>query len=162
MTKNWDDFVQAVGARESSNNYRAKNQFGYLGRFQFGKARLKDMGLVSKQNAWLFGLSESLFLNSPGLQNAVFATHVARHRAIVVKRYAGHIGQTVDGVLLTLSGIIACFHLLGEGGFRDFVRGKNKKDGNGTSAKDYLTKFAGYEIPSDLPVHHGSAFMQFV
>ena len=30
-------FLDDIGFRESSNNYKAVNQFGYLGKYQFGR-----------------------------------------------------------------------------------------------------------------------------
>ena len=33
--KNHNKFLDDIGFRESSNNYKAVNQFGYLGRYQF-------------------------------------------------------------------------------------------------------------------------------
>ena len=41
--KNHDAFLEAMGKRESSNNYRAVNRFGYMGKYQFGKSTLKTL-----------------------------------------------------------------------------------------------------------------------
>ena len=52
-------FLEAMGKRESSNNYRAVNRFGYMGKYQFGKSTLKTLKIkVSKEE----------FLNNPDLQ----------------------------------------------------------------------------------------------
>ena len=40
--KNHDKFLDDIGFRESSNNYKAVNQFGYLGKYQFGRRTLKS------------------------------------------------------------------------------------------------------------------------
>ena len=122
---NWEDFINAIGKRESSNNYAAKNQFGYLGRFQFGKLRLCDLGLTDGKR-WLFDLTDTKFLENPKLQDAVFDTHVAKHRKRILKKYSEYLGATVHDVELTLSGVIACFHLLGEGGFKKFLASKEQ------------------------------------
>lgn len=41
----------ALGKRESSNNYSAINQFGYLGKYQFGAAALIDLGYLTKDTS---------------------------------------------------------------------------------------------------------------
>ena len=38
------EFAYLIGERESNNNYQAKNSFGFLGAYQFGMARLCDLG----------------------------------------------------------------------------------------------------------------------
>ena len=43
-------FLEAIGHRESSNNYSVVNEFGYMGRYQFGRATLKGLGIdVTKE-----------------------------------------------------------------------------------------------------------------
>ena len=37
VIKNHSSFLDAIGHRESTNNYKAVNQFGYLGKYQFGR-----------------------------------------------------------------------------------------------------------------------------
>ena len=41
ITKTQNDFLDALGHRESGNRYDVINKFGYLGKYQFGKATLK-------------------------------------------------------------------------------------------------------------------------
>lgn len=149
-------FREAVGFRESSNNYKAKNQYGYLGKYQFGLARLCDLGLCirkpgtrgysNNQFKWGFGFNENMFLNNPTLQNEVFDVHIRKHRARVLSAYKSHLNKTINGVKVTLSGAIGCFHLLGEGGFRNFISGKDTADANGTKASHYIKLFQGYTI----------------
>ena len=42
--KTFSAFKYAIGYKESTNNYKAVNRFGYLGRYQFGKIALQDIG----------------------------------------------------------------------------------------------------------------------
>jgi hypothetical protein len=44
----WEGFKNAVGEQESGNNYGRTNVANYLGRWQFGEARLADMGWYSE------------------------------------------------------------------------------------------------------------------
>ena len=50
VVKNYGSFLNAVGHRESTNNYKAVNQFGYLGKYQFGRKTLNAIGLDSVSN----------------------------------------------------------------------------------------------------------------
>ena len=52
-------FLEAIGHRESTNNYSVVNEFGYMGRYQFGRSTLKGLGInVTKEE----------FINDPKLQ----------------------------------------------------------------------------------------------
>jgi hypothetical protein len=161
LTKSWAEFVQALGKRESGNRYHIKNKLCYLGRFQFGLARLADLGLCKRKPGtkghgnssfqWTAPYSESVFLASHDLQDRVCDVHVAEHRAAVISRHSSDIGKVIGGVELTLSGAVACCHLLGPGGLSQFIRGEDGADANGTTASDYVKLFAHYDIPTDLP-----------
>jgi hypothetical protein len=161
--RSWDAFVLAIAMRESSDDYTAKNRYCYLGRYQFGLARLTDLGLceripgtegwANKYFRWKSEkeCDEAKFLASPDLQDRAFDLHVGMHSRLVLKKYQGRLGHKVRGVRLTHSGIIACIHLLGHGGFQHFLAGEDASDANGTKASDYLEDFAGYDIPDNLP-----------
>ena len=61
---------------ESSDNYSAKNKYGYLGRYQMGPSALQDAGFKDKNGNWTklaksYGVtSEKTFLNNKEAQNA--------------------------------------------------------------------------------------------
>ena len=45
-----DNFLSAIGFRESGNRYDITNTFGYMGKYQFGRSTLKGLGYkVSKK-----------------------------------------------------------------------------------------------------------------
>ena len=56
VKKGHKEFLDAIGHRESGNRYDIVNSYGYLGRYQFGKATLKGLG---------FKVTKDEFLNSP-------------------------------------------------------------------------------------------------
>lgn len=161
MTKTYKDFVKDLGARESGGDYRIVNEFGYLGKYQFGLARLTDFGLClrkpgtkgfgNKSFVWKPPYSQDWFLASPEIQDLVFDLHVGHYKRVLEQRYIMTLGKTYLGTLVTLSGAVACCHLLGVGGFQMFARGINSTDEYGTSAKDYIAKFGGYKIDENLP-----------
>ena len=129
-------FLEAIGHRESSNNYLVVNEFGYMGRYQFGRATLKGLGInVTKEE----------FINNPKLQEK--AMHMLlSHNKKKLKRYIKkYEGQIIHGVLITESGVLAAAHLAGQGNVRKFLKnGFVFKDGNGTKMTSYMKQFGGY------------------
>lgn len=147
--RSYDAFKNDLGQRESSNNYAAKNKWGFLGRWQFGKPRLCDLGLLAKTRQrgfmWIHGLTEEAFLGNRHLQDAVFDAHVARLRGVALAYFKPHLER------LTMSGAIAVMHIQGPGGLRALLAGEDRADALGTPASEYLGLFSGYNIPSTLP-----------
>lgn len=154
---NYNDFRDAIGLKESTNDYSCINQLGYLGRYQFGMARLTDFGLASRipgttgyanhEFQWVPPFSRQGFLDSKQLQDAVFDNHVVNLMGSVNRTCGPEVGKDINGVTLTLSGALACCHLLGIGGLLDFVRRDTvDKDGDGTTAVQYIQEFGGYTI----------------
>ena len=62
LGKSYVGFKEALAFKESRGDYKTINEYGYLGKYQFGKGTLK-----------LVGIYDSIgFLNSPALQEPVF------------------------------------------------------------------------------------------
>ena len=129
-------FLEAIGHRESSNNYSVINEFGYMGRYQFGRATLKGLGIdVTKEE----------FISDHRLQER--AMHMLlSHNQKKLKRYIKkYEGQIIHGILVTESGILAAAHLAGQGTRRKFLKnGFVFEDGNGTKMTSYMKQFGGY------------------
>ena len=131
-------FLTALGHQESGNNYFAVNQFGYMGKYQFGKATLRTLKIkVSKEE----------FLNDPELQE------IAMHKLLQYnqKKLQNYIdkfdGQIVHGILVTESGLLAAAHLGGQGSVKKWFRtGKARQDGNGVKITSYMKRFSGYKL----------------
>ena len=132
-----DLFLNAIGHYESSNRYDIVNRFGYMGKYQFGRKTLKNLGYdVSKQE----------FLNSPYLQEKAMLDLLSHNKKILQKYIDYWDGKEINDVVITESGILAAAHLAGPGNVKRFLReGKEFKDGNGTKLTRYLTHFSGYE-----------------
>ena len=61
-----------------------------------------------------------------------------------IKKY---VGETVNGIYITESGILAAAHLGGAGNVRKFFRkGYEFEDGNGTKMTSYMVRFADYNL----------------
>ena len=156
LEKPYADFVTAMRQRESGGNYRAKNAYGFLGAYQFGMMRLCDFGLTErvpehpKTFRWVLPFSEAGFLTSTRLQDRIFALHVFSLVSSIRRTMPQELGREFGGIRLTLSGAVACCHLLGMGGLRAFIEGKDNADALGTRASDYITLFANYQMPKEV------------
>ena len=131
-------FLNAVGMRESSNRYTVVNKWGYMGKYQFGKRTLKNLG---------YDVSRKEFLNSPHLQEMAMLDLLLHNKKILQSYIDAHEGEIIHGTEITESGILAAAHLGGPGNVkRYFKKGKQFKDGNGTKLTSYLTQFSGYKL----------------
>jgi len=131
-------YLEALGNFESGNSYTKVNRFGYMGRYQFGKATLKAVDI---------NVSRKTFLNDPDLQEeAMQRLMLSNYKTLkrYIKKYEGKVHH---GVLVTKSGILAAAHLGGAGNVRRWFRnGKNFADGNGTKITSYMKIFQGYQL----------------
>jgi hypothetical protein len=139
VVKNHNKFLDDVGFRESSNNYKAVNQFGYLGKYQFGRNTLNAIGFDS--------VSNYEFLSNPSIQEEAMLTLLKKNKHTLRREIKKYVGQTINGIYITESGILAAAHLGGAGNVRKFFRkGYEFKDGNGTKMTSYMIRFAGYDL----------------
>ena len=84
----------------------------------------------------------------PELQRKALESLIKVNMALL-KDYEQYIGQTINGVLVTRSGMIAGAHLGGAKSVRLFLTsgGKlDKKDTLGTAVSNYMKKFSFYDI----------------
>ena len=131
-------FLNAVGMRESSNRYDVVNGWGYMGKYQFGKRTLKNLG---------YDISKKEFLNSPHIQEMAMLDLLSHNKKILQSYINQYSGVIVNGTKITESGILAAAHLAGPGNVkRYFKKGKQFKDGNGTKLTSYLINFSGYKL----------------
>jgi hypothetical protein len=132
------DFLQAIGHKESGNNYNVVNTYGYMGKYQFGASTLKGLG---------FKVTKEEFLNNPALQEEAMQALLEHNRKKLKRQIEKYCGETIHGVYITESGILAAAHLAGQGNVKKFFRkGYEFKDGYGTSMTSYMEKFSGYQL----------------
>ena len=137
-------FKEAMAFKESGGDYFVVNDFGYMGKYQFGLETLKLMGVYSQQK----------FLNSPKLQEEVFYINLKRNKWILRKDIKRSTGRTINNIMVTESGILAAAHLAGAGNVKKYLRSKgqlNIEDAYGTSLSDYLRDFSGYDMSKIIP-----------
>ena len=137
--RNHNKFLDEVGFRESSNNYKAVNQFGYLGKYQFGRNTLNAIGFED--------VSNYEFLSNPEIQEEAMLVLLQKNKHTLRREIKKYVGETVNGIYITESGILAAAHLGGAGNVRKFFRkGYEFKDGNGTKMTSYMIRFADYNL----------------
>jgi len=129
--------------RESGGDWTKCNAHGCIGLYQFRIITLKKLG-YSDITFEKFRADPGIF--SQVLQEEALRTLIRVNR-LALRKFEPYIGQTIGGVLITRSGLLAATHLGGIRGVKLFLtRNKNMKDSNGTSIKQYLIMFQGYNI----------------
>ena len=139
LKKSYLGFKEAIAFKESGGSYNVINQFGYLGKYQFGKGTLKLIGIYDTQE----------FLNNPALQEAAFYANASRNKWILRRDIKRFNGKTIGGIKVTESGILAAAHLAGPGSVKSYLRSggvEGFRDAFGTSIRSYMKKFAGYDV----------------
>ena len=139
VIKDHSKFLHDIGFRESSNNYHAVNQFGYLGKYQFGRKTLDGLGYEDVTNRQ--------FLENHSIQEEAMYALLNHNRRVLRRQISKYVGQTIAGVYITESGLLAAAHLAGPGNVKKFLRkGYEFKDGNGTKMTSYMVKFSNYKL----------------
>lgn len=131
-------YREAIGHKESQCKYKKINSLGYMGKYQFGTATLKTIGVHDS----------TAFLNSPRLQEKAFLALLAKNKFFLQNEIEKYSGKIVNGIKITESGILAAAHLGGPGSVRKFFRNNGRKfykDSYGTSIRSYMKAFGGYD-----------------
>lgn len=137
-SKGHDDFLDAIGYKESGNNYEVTNKFGYMGKYQFGLRTLRGLG---------YKVSREEFVSSPDIQEDAMQELLLHNREKLRKLIEKYEGEVVNGVFITESGVLAAAHLAGAGNVKKFfTKGLDFEDGFGTRVTTYLKQFSGYEL----------------
>lgn len=138
LGKSYIGFKEALGFKESRGRYHSVNPYGYLGKYQFSKSTLKMMGFRNIDN----------FLKNTKQQEAAFNAYVSFNKWVLRNDIDRFVGETIGGVEVTESGLLAAAHLAGPGNVRKYLRSNGRRDvsdANGASVRYYLKKFSGYD-----------------
>jgi hypothetical protein len=138
-------FINDLGYRESKNNWVSVNRIGCFGEWQFAESTLKYLGF---RKITLKKFRKNPFIFPRELQ-AEALKGLIRVNLIYLKDFEHYKGNSIKGIIITKSGMIAASHLGGAGSLMKFLNsgGKvNKKDLFGTSISDYLKTFSSYDI----------------
>lgn len=138
LGKTYVGFKEALGFKESQGRYSVINEYGYMGKYQFGKSTLKMIGIYNTQS----------FISDSRLQEEAFTANTSRNKWILRKDIRRYVGRYMNGVKITESGILAAAHLAGAGNVKKYLRSGGAvqfQDAFGTSIGYYLKKFSGYD-----------------
>ncbi|TAN70255.1 MAG: hypothetical protein EPN17_06135 [Methylobacter sp.] len=156
----YQEFLDTLGFQESSNIYNKENSLGYIGKYQFGESALIYIGYYvadgTSKNDWIGNWtlasgvsSKTAFLNNNNAQEAAILAYMAKQWSYVnsVRQYEG---QILNGVKITISGMLAGAHLVGHVGEKQYLNSGGDVvpvDGNKTPITKYMQQFAGYDTP---------------
>lgn len=136
--KTFVGFKQALAVKESAGLYDLVNAFGYMGKYQFGRSTLRNVGVHDFKS----------FLNNPELQERAFEALLSINKWELRKEIRKYSGKIINGIEITESGLLAAAHLGGASSVKTFLKTKGRngfKDGFGTSVRSYLKRFRGFD-----------------
>ncbi len=161
---NNNTYYQAVANLEQgAAGYKSVNQYGYLGKYQFGKDALVDVGFMTKHEviengkrktkySWAgkMGIRKtSDFLNSPKAQETAMGLFTQQNNKALKEAGAyNYVGKTIRGIKITQAGLLAARHLGGLDGVMAFLLTNGKyirHDANGTPITKYLHKLSNIQ-----------------
>jgi hypothetical protein len=141
----FDRFVTDLGYRESGNNWQSVNCIGCFGEWQFAESTVHYLG-YKHVTLKKFRTDPGIF--PPELQRKVLESLI-KVNLVLMKKYESYIGDTINGVPITKSGMIAAAHLGGARSVKLFLSSKGKLDRAdvlGTRVSNYMKKFSFYDI----------------
>lgn len=158
-------YNDALAMREGGGRSDVVNSYGYMGKYQMGKAALSDLGYVDKRTGQWTGkngaTSQAAFLANPKLQdqaNTDFAKqNWSRLNADALYNdkngkpvYAKDlVGKQIGGQTISESGLLGAAHLGGAGSVRSYLRSDGKDvavDANGVPITNYMTTMGGKDV----------------
>jgi hypothetical protein len=138
-------FINDLGYRESGNNWLSVNQIGCIGIWQFHESTLWYLGF---RKITLSEFMENPDIFPPDMQLKALKSLIKVNLAML-SEYEHFVGESINGIRITKSGMIAASHLGGAGSLQKYLNSNgviNRKDVLGTSISDYLKSFSYYDI----------------
>jgi len=138
-------FINDLGYRESANNWKSVNFIGCFGEWQFAESTIHYLGF-KQVTLKKFRKDPNVFpreLQVKALESLI------KVNLFLLRDYEHYIGDTIKGVIVTKSGLIAASHLGGARSVKLFLASDgrlNKKDALGTSVGNYMKKFSFYDL----------------
>ncbi len=133
----WSNYTRVISSLESSHRYNVVNQYGYLGKYQISHKYLNDFG---------FSGTDKEFLGDKLSQELVMANYTYNNIRFIKKYNLNRfIGKEINGIEVTLFGMMASAHLVGIKSLTDYLNTNGKiitKDGNDTSIEKYMKVFS--------------------
>lgn len=141
-----ENFLEHLAERESSGNPNVINTYGYIGKYQFGRAALKEVG-YSDVTTLKFRKDPNIFPEAAQDDAVIKLMKINRSR--LAKMIMKWEGKVVNGIVITEAGLLAAAHLAGAGGVKRFLNSNgsyNPSDGYGTALTKYLKEFQHHKV----------------
>lgn len=135
------------------NPYTVVNQYGCMGKYQFKRTTLEQLVQLKYLKATPYQLR--YFTKYPNVQESAMDALITHNKKVLYNYGAyQYIGTEVNGIKITLEGLLAGAHLVGPYAVTNYLRTgslspvvKNNKvikkyDGNGTSVEKYIAHFS--------------------
>ena len=172
MTRTYSDYYDQLGWRESSSipggvqNYGAENSLHYIGKYQLSEVALIDAGYYTKSsknynNDWT-GIwtgknginSKEDFFNNGEVQEIAVREYSSKNWGYIKSKSLGSLekyeGQILNGIKITVDGMIAGSHLVGIGKLKIYLESGGDivpTDGNNVPITTYITELEGNQLP---------------
>jgi hypothetical protein len=138
-------FINDLGRRESGNNWQCVNIIGCFGEWQFAESTVQFLGF---KNVTLKKFRANPYIFPRELQWKVLESLI-KVNLVLMKDYEHFIGDTIKGVPISKSGMIAAAHLGGARSVKLFLTSDgrlDKEDVLGTAVSNYMKRFSFYDI----------------
>lgn len=159
LAAGYDTYLRDLAYRESGNRSWVVNRYGYMGLYQMGRAALVDAGYMTSSGQWTGkngATSQAAFLANQTIQTAAINDYNRVQWGYITRMGLDrYVGQTVGGVEITESGLLAGAHLLGAGNLATFLRSGGAtvpRDGNRVPITQYIAAFGGHGLAFDGPL----------
>jgi hypothetical protein len=160
IKSNKDKFLDGLAKSESRGDYGIANKYRYVGKYQFGRIALREIGYSNEKinkimssvyfdhekNQWRF--NQDYF--TPQEQEEAIEVFMSRLEQIYLKKeISKYVGKTINGIKITKPGLLAGAHLGGAKSVKIFLTSNgriNKHDAFGTSVRDYIKMFENLDM----------------
>lgn len=140
------DFLNLLAFKESSHNWKVVNRFGYIGKYQFGSAVLKDFGLGH--------INSTKFRRNPNIlpehvQDSLIVDLMESNKRYLEPYLNKYRNKKIKGIVINDASVLAAAHLVGKGSMKKFFETNGKyirSDGNNVKATDYMREFQKYKF----------------
>ena len=143
--KPFNSFLDDLAYRESKNDWTSVNKYGYIGKYQFGEIAFKDVN-HNVIDAKEFQKNPKIF---PEHKQDELMIKLLKNNKHYLRDYMSYVGKEVKGIKITLSGLLAGSHLVGNTAVKKFLDSEGKidiQDAMGTKCSEYIKNFSGYKL----------------
>ncbi len=139
----YNRFKKTLAKYESNNNWKEYNNYGFIGKYQFGRSALDATGYghISAQS---FKMNPASFPEQE--QEKAMDMLLKSNESVMKKSINKYVGMIMlDSIRITRLGILAAAHLAGPANVKEFLDSygqKNVRDRMGTHISDYLNLFS--------------------